>query len=133
MLKGDLILSLDGNDVSDGSVLRRLVHDRPGYPVKLAVMRRGDTLELSPVLESRLRPDRMLWRGLSGDAVRLAGRALRRVGDGQIPEQVRVRILGPDEQLEDIEDLRNRLDELRAQLHRELAELRREFRSGAEE
>lgn len=125
--QGDIITQVAGSPVTDASALRRLVQERPGREVGVTVLRRGERLVMTITLAARSRRDSAPWRGPTEDAMRMAARALRRVGEGEIPERVRAKILGFDEELEDIEELRIRVKALRAELHRELDQLRREL------
>jgi membrane-associated protease RseP (regulator of RpoE activity) len=113
---GDVITSLDGDTMTDGSALRWAVRDRPDKPVVVKVLRRGKEKKLNVTLGVREGTEQTFnfeWPAMPREALREAERALKEVGPSLKQEL-------------DRSDLS--LDSLRAemgQLRKELNELRR--------
>lgn len=80
---GDVITSLDGEDIKDGSALRWAVRDRPTKKVVIKVMRRGKEKRLAATLGVREETEPTLsfeWPAIPREALRETRRALRKAG-----------------------------------------------------
>jgi hypothetical protein len=115
---GDVIVSLDGQSISDGSALRWAVRDRPEQKVELLVRSKGKDKKLAATLGTRDKVEQTFsfeWPAIPREALREARRALRDVG----PDLKR-ELDHSDETLDSLRkqmgELRNELDELRRKL-----------------
>lgn len=80
---GDVIMTLDGQAISDGSALRWAVRDRPEQKVGITVRRRGKDKRLEATLGTQEGPEQIFsfeWPAIPHEALREAERALREAG-----------------------------------------------------
>jgi membrane-associated protease RseP (regulator of RpoE activity) len=80
---GDVITSLDGDAMTDGSALRWAVRDRPDEKVVVNVLRRGKQKKLNVTLGVREGSEQAFnfeWPAMPREAVREAVRALKEAG-----------------------------------------------------
>jgi len=127
--KGDVVVELDGVKMEDAATLRHTIRDRPGKRVNALVRRRGKPVTLPVTLGERESGVTMIeehdWREIPEDAIRLATRALQKVGPEM--ERVKVRVLEDNELQDELEELRDELEDLKEELEEELEELREDI------
>jgi C-terminal processing protease CtpA/Prc len=130
--KGDVVVELDGRQIEGASDLRYVVRDRPGRKVVVQIRRRGRPARIDVTLDARdtdaawLESDK--WLRIPEDAMRVAVKALREVGEPGVKKEVKLRVKKFDGELLELDKLREELEELKAELAEELEELREEFR-----
>jgi len=115
---GDVILSLAGEKISDGSALRWAVRDRPEQKVGITVRRRGKEKKLEVTLGTRELAEQTLdfeWPAIPSEALREAKRALREAGP-VLKMKLEHSDLTLDSLRKQMTELRNELDELRKKL-----------------
>ena len=115
---GDVITSLDGQDISDGSGLRWAVRDRPDKKVNVALRRRGKEKKLDVTLGTRERADQTFdfeWPAIPREALREAKRAIREAGPS-IKRELERSDLSLDSLRRQMKELRKELEELRKKL-----------------
>jgi serine protease Do len=121
LARGDVIVSVDGQDVEDAGGLRRIVRKRPDKSVTITIARRGKKRNLDARLAAREKLDvtetmnEMEWFGLPGEALREARRAIVNVGPG-VERKIEAYTDGLDDLRAELRALRRELDSLRAQM-----------------
>ena len=115
---GDVVTSLDGQTMNDGSALRWAVRDRPGQKVAVSVRRRGKDKKLDVTLGTREGAEQTFsfeWPAMPQEALREAKRALREAGPS-LKRELSQSNLGLDSLRKEMQELRNELNELRKKL-----------------
>lgn len=115
---GDIIHSLDGQAMGDGSALRWAVRDRPRQKVEVTVRRRGEERRVTVTLGTRKGNEPMLdfdWPAMPREALREARRALRGIGPS-LKRELGRSDLSLDSLRREVEELRQELDQLRRKL-----------------
>jgi membrane-associated protease RseP (regulator of RpoE activity) len=124
--KGDVVIEIDGEKIEDGSRLRHVVRKRPGKKVNALVHRRGKAKRIGVTLAEQAPGPTLIdeydWTGIPGEAVRVATKALKRIGP-DIEKKVQVQVLKDDE----LADLKEELEELKQELEQELKDLRKQI------
>jgi membrane-associated protease RseP (regulator of RpoE activity) len=127
--KGDVVVELDGVKMEDAATLRHTIRDRPAKRVDVHVRRRGKPVTLPVTLGERESGMAMIeehdWREIPEDAIRLATKALQKVGPEM--QRVKVRVLEDEELKDELEELRDELEDLKEELEEELEELREDI------
>ncbi|OYD14599.1 hypothetical protein CH330_08135 [candidate division WOR-3 bacterium JGI_Cruoil_03_51_56] len=117
LASGDVILELDGEQITDGSDLRYVVRKRPGKKINMLIRRRGKPKRMHVTLGAR-EPggwwQEGRWPQISGETYRAAQKAFRRIGS-KVEKYVMP-----------LDSLRKELDELK----QELNELKQKVREG---
>jgi len=112
---GDVITSLDGDAMTDGSALRWAVWDRPDKPVVVKVLRRGKEKKLNVTLGVREGTDQTFdfqWQSMPREALLKAEQALKEAGPSLRREFERSD-LSLDSLREELGQLKKELNELR--------------------
>ncbi len=115
---GDVITSLDGDAMADGSALRWAVRDRPDQRVAVIVQRRGREKRLDVTLGVREGAEQTFnfeWPAMPQEALREAERALKEAGPSLRRELDRSD-LSLDSLREELGQLKRELNELRQKL-----------------
>ena len=115
---GDVITTLDGQAISDGSALRWAVSDRPEQKVELAVRRRGKDKMLHATLGTREEAEptfNLEWPAIPREALHEASRALQEAGPN-LRQELEHSDVTLDSLRRQMEELRNELNELRKKL-----------------
>jgi hypothetical protein len=115
---GDVIVSLDGQSMNDGSALRWAVRDRPEQKVTLNVRRRGKDKKLDVTIGTREGAEQTFsfeWPAIPREALREAERALREAGPS-LKRDLDHPDLTLDSLRKQMVELRNELNELRKKL-----------------
>ena len=116
MEAGDVITSLDGDTMTDGSALRWAVRDRPDKKVVVKFLRRGKEKKLDVTLGVREEAEQTFnfeWPAMPREALLKTERALKEIGPGLKLELERSDL--------SLDSLRKELQ----QMKKELGELRR--------
>ena len=117
---GDVIMSLDGQKIGDGSDLRWAVRERPGKKVDVAIRRKGKDRVLTVTLGTRDLAEHTTnfeWPAIPKEAMREARRALNDLGPdlkkglGQYDGTL-------DSLRKQIDDLRRELENLRVEVQK---------------
>jgi membrane-associated protease RseP (regulator of RpoE activity) len=115
---GDVITSLDGDAMTDGSALRWAVRDRPDEKVVVNVLRRGKQKKLNVTLGVREGSEQAFnfeWPAMPREAVREAVRALKEAGPNLKLELDRSD-LSLDSLRDEMQQLKKELNDLRKKL-----------------
>jgi serine protease Do len=115
---GDVITSLGGEAVSDGSALRWAVRDRPNKKAVVSVRRRGKEKKLEVTLGVREATEQIFsfeWPAIPREAMREVGKALREAGPS-LKREFESSDLTLDSLREQMQELRNELNEVRKKL-----------------
>jgi hypothetical protein len=115
---GDVITSLDGDAMTDGSALRWAVRDRPDKPVVVKVLRRGKEKKLDATLGVREGAEQTFnfeWPAMPREALREAERALKEAGPS-LKRELDRSDLSLDSLREEMGQLKKELNELRKKL-----------------
>jgi len=115
MEAGDVITSLDGDTMTDGSALRWAVRDRPDKKVVVKFLRRGKEKKLDVTLGVREEAEQTFnfeWPAMPREALREAERALKEAGPS-LKRELDRSDLSLDSLREQMGQLKKELNELR--------------------